>query len=483
MLNLRSAGKQKNLKEHFLLDLKINIIAKNGEKNAEGNQRVYKVMRDFIKNNDDMTGSPFYESSTDTPVYRFVDFIKAIKKCHIVDISPTYQSSIDILINCPSSKAMEDFLKSIISNEFQQELFDLRRWLQVQYNIESNDIIASCSSNGIDKAKQRLHFTDVTRTMTCAEHQNTQCTLYCPDHDTFLCTACRESKHGTCHGIKQLMSELSLVEQKRRLAIKKCKGSYSVRIDNTLFKRDSKDTFGCNISCMCMLLNGEVLLADFTHKRLKKLDSWYKVISCTDVIVHPYSVCYIGNDIAVAGLKGNSIQYVNVSGHIKLTQLVKLDHECFSLAYHDGTLYVSSADTLYKYDKYCKQKHIICPKELHMSNIYTIAISDNGERLYIRTHNGLTSLDAKGNHIFSSQLDGNRCHDMCIAGEGIVLILALTNNVHQLDYNGKLKFGTVNAVPFGISIQSMCFDRERCRLIVGGNEDIIRVYNCEFLPK
>jgi hypothetical protein len=138
--------------EHFLLDLKIKVIAKNGEKSAEGNQQVYEVMRYYIKD----TGLPLDEKSTDTPVYHLVNLIKAIKKCRIVGISTTDQSSTDIQINCPSSKTMEDVLKSIISNEFQQKLFDLKRWLQVQYNIESYDIIANCSSNGIDKAKQRL---------------------------------------------------------------------------------------------------------------------------------------------------------------------------------------------------------------------------------------------------------------------------------------------------------------------------------------
>jgi hypothetical protein len=142
--------------EHFLLDLQIKVIAKNGEKCAEGNIRIYEVMRDYIKDNDGKTGSHFDERSTDTPVYHLLDFIKAIKECHIVDISPTCQSSTAIQINCTSSEAMEDFLKSIISNEFQQELFDLRRWLQVQYDIESHDLIANCSSNGIEKAKQRL---------------------------------------------------------------------------------------------------------------------------------------------------------------------------------------------------------------------------------------------------------------------------------------------------------------------------------------
>ncbi|XP_060575427.1 uncharacterized protein LOC132732916 [Ruditapes philippinarum] len=481
MLNFRSAGKQKSLKEQFLLDLQINVIAKNGEKSAEGNQRIYEVMRDYIKDNDDMTGSSFDEISTDTPVYHLVDFIKAIKKCRIVDISTTDQSSTDIQINCTSSKAMEDFLTAISSNGFHQELFELRRWLLVQCDIESHDIIANCSSNGIEKVKQRLYFTGVTRSMTCTEHQHTQCTLYCPDHDTFLCTACRESKHGTCLGIKQVTSERSYVEQKRRLNIKSIKGVYSVRIDNTLINRNKNDQDECIITSMCMLPNGEVLLADILNNRLKKLDSSYKVISHCDVTEHPFSVCYIGNDTAVASLSGNSIQYVNISDNINLTQLVKLDHECYDLACHGDTLYICSRYTIYNYNKDCTQQHVLYH---YPDKTYSplIAISDNGERLYFKAKTDLTTTDDKGNHLFDEQFDGYRLRDICMVGEGIVLVLDETNSIHQLDYNGK-KHRTVDNMPLNISFpQSMCFDRERCRLIVGGSEDKIHVYKCEFLP-
>ncbi|XP_060584150.1 uncharacterized protein LOC132740287 [Ruditapes philippinarum] len=442
-------------------------------------------MRDYIKDNDDMTGSPFDKKSTDTPIYHLVDFIKTIKKCRIIDISTIDQSSTDIQIHCPSSKAIEEFLKSIISNEFQQKLFDLRRWLQVQYNIESYDIIANCSSNGIEKVKQRLYFTDVTRTMTCAEHQNTQCTLYCPDHDTFFCTACRESRHGTCHGIKQVTSERSYDEQKRRLVIKNLKGSHNVRVDNTLIKRDNNDKFMCVITGMCMLPNSEVLLADSENKRLKKMNSSYKVINHCDVSEKPYSVCYIGNDTAVAGLRGNSIQYVNVSGNINLRQLMKLDHACFGLACHGDTLYVRSRDTIYRYDKYCKQKQVIYHdrENLRAFILNPIAISDNGERFYLSKITGITTIDAKGNHILSLQFVGYSLRDICIVGEGIVLVLDIKNNdVRQLDYNGK-KHRTADKMPLNIlDPHSMCFDRERCRLIVSGFQDEIYVYKCEFLP-
>jgi hypothetical protein len=229
-----------------------------------------------------------------------------------------------------------------------------------------------------------------------------------------------------------------------------------------------------------MLPNDEVLLADSRNQRLKKLNSSYKVISHCDVDEYPTSVCYLGNDTAVADLRPNIVQYVDVSSNIKLRQLVKLDHECCGLACHGDTLYVSSGDTIYKYDKYCKQKQVL----YHYPDIIynpSIALSDNGERLYFNTNSSLTSIDAKGNGVFSSEF-GHIIRDICIACEGIVLVLDETHNLHQLDYNAK-RHRTVNKMPCSISFPPLvCFDRERCRLIVGGSEDKIHVYECKVLP-
>jgi hypothetical protein len=235
-----------------------------------------------------------------------------------------------------------------------------------------------------------------------------------------------------------------------------------------------------------MLPNGEVLLADKWNKRLKKLNSSYKVISYCDVTEIPFSVCYIGNDTAVAGL-GDTIQYVNVSGNITRRQLVNLDHKCFGLACHGDILYVHSGDTIYKYDKYkCEQKYVLYEFSenpfMSYTNMNAIAISDNGERVYFVTESGLTTIDAEGNHIFSSHNSG--IVDTCIAGEGIILVLESINSLRQLHYNGKIQQPVQpNSIPFPTTMFSMCFDRERCRLIFGDDDDMIYVYNCEILPR
>jgi hypothetical protein len=227
-----------------------------------------------------------------------------------------------------------------------------------------------------------------------------------------------------------------------------------------------------------MLPNSEVLLADEWNERLKKLNSLYKVISHCYLTANPYSVCYIGNDTAVASLKGNTIQYVNVSGNIKLRQLMELDHKCYDLACHGDTLYVSSGNTIYKYNKECTQQQVLYH---YPDMIYNplIAISDNRERLYFKANTGLTIIDVKGNHLCSLQIGDYYIRDICIAGEGTVLVLDAKNILHQLNYNGKK---TVDSMPLNILVSlSMCFDRETCRLIVGGVEDKIHAYKCEFL--
>jgi hypothetical protein len=292
--------------------------------------------------------------------------------------------------------------------------------------------------------------------------------------------------YSTCHGIKQLMSEKSCVEQKRQLNIKRKQGSYNVNIINILINTDSNDKAYPQIISMCMLPNGEVLLADRMNKRLKKLNSSYKVISYCDVTKHPLSVCYIGNDTAVASLK-DAIQYVNVSGNITRRQLVKLDHKCYGLACHGDILYVNSGDTIYKYDKdKCEQKYVLFQSNeyllIHYKSTNAIAISDNGERVYTMSDIGLTTIDAEGNHIFSSHNSGILY--TCIAGEGIVLVLDKTRSLHQLDYNGKIhQTVRLNSIPFQTTLMySMCFDRERCRLIVGDG-DMIYVNKCEILPR
>jgi hypothetical protein len=243
-----------------------------------------------------------------------------------------------------------------------------------------------------------------------------------------------------------------------------------------------------------MLPNCEVLLADYNNNRLKKLDSSYKVRNHCDVTEEPYSVCYIGNNTAVASLGRYTIQYVNVSGKISLIQLMKLDHECFDIACHGDTLYVRSGDTIYKYDKNCGQKHVLYHYRNILPMLYraSIAISDNGERLYFWTNTGLTTIDANGN-LISSQFVEYDVSDICIAGESIVLVLDAKNIFHQWDYNGKntfhqldyagIKHQTINNMPINLLLPpSMCFDRERCRIIAGGNEDHIYVNKCEFLP-
>ncbi|XP_060587235.1 uncharacterized protein LOC132742776 [Ruditapes philippinarum] len=319
--------------------------------------------------------------------------------------------------------------------------------------------------------------------MNCTNHENTLCTLFCPHHDSFFCTACRDSKHGSCPDIKQVNSEKFY--EKRKLDIKDKPESYNMKIRN-IFGKNDNDQNDCYIIGISMLPNSEILLADNRNKKLKKLNKKFKIVSCCKLPNRPFSVCYIGNNLSIIALHGNVIQYVKVSGEIELRNEVPLSHECFGLACHGDTLYVASKSTIYTYDKRCDKKRILYQHGgRDQFYKYPIAISDNGERLYICTDKALTTIDSNGNHISTYQLDGLYDPDVCVANNGIVLLLGGRDNdkVYQLDYNGKNESETVrNFSDYSRSLMSLAFDRERCRLIFGDYTNYLHVYKCELLP-
>jgi hypothetical protein len=273
--------------------------------------------------------------------------------------------------------------------------------------------------------------------------------------------------------------------EKRNLDIKGKRRSYNIKIKN-IFGKNDIDQNDCYIIGMCMLPNSEVLLADQTNDKLKKLNKKYTIVSCCKLPNKPLSVCYIGNNLSIIALHGNVIQYVEVSDEIELRNKVPLSHECFGLACHGDTLYVASISTIYAYDKRCHKKRILYhhggSDQLYK---YPIAISDNGERLYFFTDKALSTIDSNGNHISTLHIGGFLYRDVCFAKNRIVLLLGRrgNNKVYQIDYNGKVVTGTFwTFSDCSGPLMSHTFDKERCRLIFGDYKSNLYVHKCELLP-
>ncbi|XP_053390276.1 uncharacterized protein LOC128553183, partial [Mercenaria mercenaria] len=386
MRDLRSTQMKSKESKPFELELHIRVVGPTRETSTEGNQRIYKSMNEYTNSLSIDTDTPVH--STDQSVHRLLGYINTIKDCKIVDVLNT-EHSVNMKIHCFTCKAIADFLTSVNGKGFLNETIVLRKSLEMQEHIKVHDVIVSCPSESTEGIRKRLDKRDFTTDFNCGNHQGTQCTR-------------------ACAGLKQVVSERSYREQNQSLVVKRKIGKYKVRIKKSFMNKDDYDDKQVEIRSIRMLPDGNILLIDNNNDRLKKLDSSYNVVSHCVIHILSHSrtnVCYIGEERAVVCNGFCRIQFVNLSGNMKLEHDVKLEHHNNDLVCHGDTLYVRDDNTVYTYNRHFQEKHVLFNIQDLTRNIIPVsprimthmAISDNGERIYISNNEaGLVTIDNKG---------------------------------------------------------------------------------------
>ncbi|XP_053392244.1 uncharacterized protein LOC128554936 [Mercenaria mercenaria] len=252
---------------------------------------------------------------------------------------------------------------------------------------------------------------------------------------------------------------------------------WSIKDKHKRKTRVKGDRYVCDIQGCCLLPSGEILLADNTNKRLKKLDSRYKVISVLNMAVPSSDVCYIGDNVAVVAAF-YQLKFVDIRGGMTFTRSVDTDDRCYGLAYGNNQLYVIDGKSVYIYSKDGIRQRILYT---HQSNLRSnkIALNDDGSLIYISNLNGgLVTIDSSGNHLYTftdSELGG--ASGVCVDGEGHVLVPGYSSGkILQLSSDGKKKLGIISqGSDYIYSTKTLCFDKENTVLVVAGNDDNITV--------
>ncbi|KAH3790416.1 hypothetical protein DPMN_168615 [Dreissena polymorpha] len=129
------------------------------------------------------------------------------------------------------------------------------------------------------------------------------------------------------------------------------KSEHTVRIPS-----DSKF---CSITAICVLPDGQVLLADRNNKKVKLLNQQYHAVSHLDLRAESQDICQITpSEVAVAVTYRNihEVQFITViQGQLALGKMFQLQHECTGIAHNQGDLYISSGTALYKFTLSGKQ--------------------------------------------------------------------------------------------------------------------------------
>lgn len=229
------------------------------------------------------------------------------------------------------------------------------------------------------------------------------------------------------------------------------------------------DKFRCYVTGCCQLPSGEILLADNSNRRLKKIDNMYKVIGVCDLPDEPSDVCYIGNNEAIVSLK-RKLQFVNVI-EMKLTKSEEQVHECLGLCCHGDQLYVTGQDSVFLYSIEGIQKRVLFTARRNDFIILRVVVSDDGSKVYILNHTSLITLDSEGNRLstFTNEELIN-AYGICVDSEGNVLLCGSDSvQILQISADGEHTLGTLSDKSAGIgSHRTIFFDRHRSVLLYAG---------------
>ncbi|XP_052779011.1 uncharacterized protein LOC128216475 [Mya arenaria] len=248
--------------------------------------------------------------------------------------------------------------------------------------------------------------------------------------------------------------------------------------------RIKKDKKECDIVGICELSSGEVVVADKTNSRVKLLSSQYVVISNCKMPSPPQNLCHTtGSEVAVAVGDINTtvgIHFLTVTKNkLQAVRKFTTDHNFYSIAHHQGQLYVCSQNALYVYTL---DGNII--KKICFDNFPScVCVSPDGESIYVTIRGKLITLDTSG-RVYSTVEDPDlgELSGLCVSPSGHVFVCGRgSHTVVQVDQEGRRKLTTVVRQADGLWLpQSVWFSEQTSTLMVGndGKDDITVVKLC-----
>ncbi|WAR19874.1 hypothetical protein MAR_001712, partial [Mya arenaria] len=276
---------------------------------------------------------------------------------------------------------------------------------------------------------------------TCPLHPDKPRDMICVDHNETCCSLCTDTLHRSCKNVHSLnekggqskhsKKDNRLPGKHRRLSHFSRRSSrnaitgdhvytvmdrqwYCVRLDS-----DEKD---CEITGLCQLVDGYIIVIDRKNCNIKMLDDEanYAIISHCALPEFPMDVCVIADtEVAVTVTEvtelrtsiKNEIHFIGlIEGQLEVTKVITLRHGCQKIAHHQSHLYVADPYTVYKYTMGGQLIKKIFQNKSGDCTIESMSLSNDGSRIYLanRETQQLITMDIEGRHVDS---DGSRNMD------------------------------------------------------------------------
>ncbi|KAH3702536.1 tripartite motif-containing protein 45-like [Dreissena polymorpha] len=232
----------------------------------------------------------------------------------------------------------------------------------------------------------------------------------------------------------------------------------------------------CQITGICILPSGQIVVADEYNTRVKLLDQQYNVVSHCNVSGSPSEICHITcNDVAVGVIESQtiSVQFISVcKGQLVNNRKFQLQHGILGIAHHQGALYITSRTALYHYTLTGTLVKKIYEDISGGDTVWKCAVSPAGDRIYVinYSHNKLLTLSTDGT-LISTYTDPQLTYPwcVCVTPAGQVLVSCfLSKTIIQVDTKGRRKLATLaNKTDLASGSISICYDINRNTILVG----------------
>ena len=244
---------------------------------------------------------------------------------------------------------------------------------------------------------------------------------------------------------------------------------YNVSISSDREKSDVM-MFGC-----AQLLDGRTLVSDFTNKRLKVLDTEYKVASHIELCGNPCDVCITGEkEAAVCIFDRCLVQFISFKSAARPTRSFKTELKCQGITFDGTQLFVTvTGDSINQVRIYTvagSLQQILQESDEKplFSSINQIAYCPYDSRIYVTdTKKGVVCLNPKGQVVRVIQdKDLLQPTGVTTDGDGGVFVAGFkTNNVIYFGNDGT-KLKVLLSEKLGIKEPlGLCFDQRSLRLI------------------
>lgn len=240
------------------------------------------------------------------------------------------------------------------------------------------------------------------------------------------------------------------------------------------------DKTGCNITDICQLPSGDIVLSDLANNCLKHFDEELTTLfRKLNVSGMPYGLAVVSDFEIVAIVNTNNsseVLFITIKQRqMKLKRKIKINEHCFGISVKEEFLYLRSNTGILVYTMAGKFESQFWTGK---SPVGYLARSDDGEKVYVCNPSALVTLNKYGNEIsMLEDCDLFMPWGMCVAPNGNVFICELVNhNVVQVDPSGK-EILAILSTEYGLHMpQSVCFSKIRSRLYVGQNGNSVHVF-------